>query len=260
LIGKAGVRGDLRDDPVAEAVRTELENSIYLAATPNQGPQITVSDFALARTELPSRQFDLDTPQVIASPCENCFRFASVELRTDVPIVPGGILRHGLAGQIADTLWRTLCPDQGGERPIDLYDHFITTSHSVGVWTRRGIAIAFKPANSEDQAGLSLSYIEGLRQNFQRVVELVGDAGSFVAERSKASSEDASARRTAIAKGEHLAARGASIQGAIALPDAELLRRFCDGIGRTAGSATGEQKANRGVRWSDELGRVAGGL
>ena len=33
-IGPAGVRSDLRDDSVAEAVRTELENALYLAESP----------------------------------------------------------------------------------------------------------------------------------------------------------------------------------------------------------------------------------
>src|ERR1700678_3397097 len=46
LIAPAGVDGDLRDDPVAEAVRSELEDCIYTASSLLEGPRITVSDFA----------------------------------------------------------------------------------------------------------------------------------------------------------------------------------------------------------------------
>ncbi len=87
-IGPAGVRSDLRDDSVAEAVRTELENALYLAESPTEGPQILLHDFAgsaNAAEDVPLK-FDLDAPQLIPPPGEGYFRFGSIPLRADVPI------------------------------------------------------------------------------------------------------------------------------------------------------------------------------
>ncbi len=43
------------------------------------------------------QSFDLDAPQFIPPPQEKYFRFATIPLRVDVPILPGGISRRGLA-------------------------------------------------------------------------------------------------------------------------------------------------------------------
>ena len=113
VIGAAGVRSDLRDDPVAEAVRSELENCLFLADAPTVGPSVTLTDFAGIPghfEEIPQR-FDLDAPQLIPAPPPEFFRYASIEMRSDIPILPGGITRKGLAEQIAETLWRALTPD-----------------------------------------------------------------------------------------------------------------------------------------------------
>jgi len=98
--------------------------------------------------------------------------------------------------------------------------------------------MAFKPAVSEDQPGHSLSYIEGLRQNFQSAIAFVRDAENFAAERSTASTEDALAKQSAISQADMLAGRATNIHAVMALPDVEVLRRFCGEIGITELLAT----------------------
>ncbi|MGC2110967.1 MAG: hypothetical protein WA655_15705 [Candidatus Korobacteraceae bacterium] len=237
FIGEPGVRRDLRDDPVVEAVRTELENAIYLAASPTEGPRITVSDFsgAAGAADLPARQFDLDSPHLIPAPADTYFRFASIELRADVPIIAGGILRRGLAGQIADSLWQVLHPDLPNEKPAAFERHMVVTSHSVGVWSDRGVAIAYKSASAETGAQVSQYHNDGLREHFAGIVALAREIEQFAAnanstrsQESLANSADMSTRLPA--KGD-LARQALGIQHTLALPHAEILRRFGDAIG-----------------------------
>lgn len=237
FIGKPGVRRDLRDDPVIEAVRTELENAIYLAASATEGPRIAVTDFSgtAGEADLSPRQFDLDSPQLIPPPADRYFRFASIELRADVPVVPGGILRRGLAAQIADSLWQVLHPDLPNEKPAAFERHMVVTSHSVGVWSDRGVAIAYKPTSADAGAQVSLYHNDRLREHFAGIVALAREIERFAANaksppspESLANFADMSAR---ILAKEDLARRAADIQHLLALPGAELLRRFCDAIG-----------------------------
>ena len=88
LIGPPGARNDLRDDPIVEEVRTELEGPVYSADSLVAGPQVTMLDKSASRhhEDLAPRQFDLNAPLKIPSPPEGYFRFATVTLRADVPI------------------------------------------------------------------------------------------------------------------------------------------------------------------------------
>jgi len=105
-IGPPGLRSDLRNDAIVEAVRTELENPVYSAESLVAGPQVTVVDFSASKNHRddPSRQFDFNAPLQIPPPQEGYFRFASIRLRADVPILSGDDSGRGLAEQIGDTL------------------------------------------------------------------------------------------------------------------------------------------------------------
>ncbi len=170
LLAPAGTRSDLRDDPVSEAVRTELEDSIYSAASLVTGPQVTVYDFAGAKegVDIVPQQHNLNTPLEIPAPPESYFRFAALRLRADVPIN----MPH-LALQIGETLWQVLYPEMPGSTPSDLAEnHLVITADGVGVWADRGIAIALK---QNATVATTDRQIAALRSDFSDIVSLGRD-------------------------------------------------------------------------------------
>jgi hypothetical protein len=244
MIGHAGVRNDLRDDPVAEAVRTDVEDSIYSAASLVSGPQVVVSDFSALKheTDASPRQFDLNALQQVPAPRAEYFRFGSIQLRADVPITAGGISRHGLAGQIAEMLWQVLYPDLLDGKPIGFVERqVVVTADSVGVWGQRGIVIAHKDVPVSDAGKRRTEHYGGLRDDFANVVALARDIdqlighGEYLARQPAATSpggqpkpEESLSR--VVAEGEELSRRAAQVKHNLALPDRDLLRRFCDAI------------------------------
>ncbi|MGB8885323.1 MAG: hypothetical protein WCC87_01295 [Candidatus Korobacteraceae bacterium] len=251
-IGPAGVRSDLRDDPVAEAVRAELENALYLAENPTTGPQVTLNDFGSSADAVASspQSFDLDAPQFIPPPQEKYFRFATIPLRVDVPILPGGISRRGLTNQIAETLWQVLYPDLPYEKPAGFAErHLVVTADCVGVWGHRGIVIACKPAPANDGEHRAGRQDEvALRDDFASIVVLARDVARLIADGELLSHQAPSAglpvdQRIAsqksvaeavakiIGQGEDLGRRAAQIKHNLTSPDRDLLRRFYDAIG-----------------------------
>ena len=251
-IGPPGVRRDLRDDPVAEAVRTELEDSIYFAESLVSGPQVVVTDLSGAKNEADAapRHFDLNALHDSPSPRERSFRFGSVWLRADVPIAAGGMARHGLAEQIAETLWQVLYPDLPYDKPPDFQQrHLVITADSVGVWGQRGIVIA-RHVPVSDAAGIGRQREDeddSLRDDFGSVVALVRDIDQLIADgetlaphaqSSTAPGEHRTGRqKTAtdsadkiVARGEDLERRAAQVKHNLTLPDRDLLRRFCEAI------------------------------
>ena len=152
VIGPSGRRSDLRDDAIVEEVRTELENPIYSAESLVAGPQVTVADYSASRNyrDDGSRKFELNAALQIPPPQDSCFRFASVRLRADVPILSEDGSGPGLAEQIGETLWQVLYPEQPGSKPSDFTErHLVVASDFVGVSGRsrhRGSAeISLRP-------------------------------------------------------------------------------------------------------------------
>lgn len=231
LIAPPGTQGDLRDDPVAEAVRSELEDVIYTAASLIAGPQVTVSNFAAARAhrDAAPRLFHLNARWEIPAPEQGYFRFARMGLRSDVPIATGAAAGKRLQQQIAETLWQVLYPEQRGVAPADLLEgHTALTADSVGVWGERGVAVAQK-----------LSVAENYSQNFVAMVSLARDidvllANWAVPDGSSASagkSEDVVSLQQTVTRSEELLRRAAQLQHALTLPEQELLRCFYDFVG-----------------------------
>jgi hypothetical protein len=242
LIGPAGVRSDLRDDRVAEAVRTELEGSIYSAVSLVIGPQVAVFDFAGSRegVDVAPQPYDLNSPLEIPAPPESYFRFASVRLRSDVPIAA-----PNLATQIAETLWQVLYPEVPGATPLDFAElHVVVSASGVGVWGDRGIAIAYKQDLAAGVSGPDRQ-ASNLRADFAEIVSLARDVDRLTArwmrisnETSRGESATASASTTdteglksIVATAEELGRRSAQIKHALTLPDHDLFRRFYDAIG-----------------------------
>ena len=229
-IAPAGAQGDLRDDPVAEAVRSELEDVIYTAASLMAGPQVRVSDLAASHThqDAAPQSFHLNARWEIPPSPAGYFRLARIGLRSDVPIAEGGSLRERLAQQIAEILWQVLYPEQRGAVPADLLKrHSIFTANSVGVWAERGVAVAQK-----------LSVNDDVSRNFAALVSLQRDIDGLLASWSGADgpapggkSEDILTLQHRVARSEELLRLAAQMQHELALPEQELLRCFYDSIG-----------------------------
>ena len=248
-IGRPGTRSDLRDDAIGEEVRTELENPIYSAESLVAGPPVTVVDFSASRNypNDPSRKFDLNAPLQIPPPQESYFRFASIRLKADVPIISGDDSGRGLAEQVGETLWQVLYPEQPGTKPSDFTQrHLVVGSDCVGVWGDRGIAVAEKCFFG---AGADLSANRqtlALRDDFAAIVSLARDIdqltadGEFLgrasgtsklADQPSAENDDAGALQAIGTRGEELTRHAAQVQHTLTLPDRDLLRRFSEATG-----------------------------
>lgn len=253
-----GMRSDLRDDPIVEEVRTELENSVYVAESLVAGPQVTIVDLAGA-SELkhqPPRNFDLNHPLKITAPPNDYFRFAVVRLRADSPIAPAvtsaehgsrdgsAVVGEYLARQIGETLWQVLYPAIPGSTPPDFYEHLVLHPDSVGVWSERGIAIAQKSAFNVGAAPHSRIAKTALFEDFGNIVRFLRDVARFTADaqlsnnlnsggagRMRPQNEFKNSIKSIVGRGDELNRRAAQIERSLALPDAELLRRFCQNLG-----------------------------
>jgi hypothetical protein len=241
LIAPSGIRSDLRDDPVAEAVRTELEGSIYSAASLVTGPQVTVYDFAGSKegVDIEPQKYNLNTPLEIPASPESYFRFASLRLRADVSIAA-----PNLASQIGETLWQVLYPDVPGSTPADFVEkHLVVCAGSVGVWGDRGIAIAQK---QEFSSGVSAPdrQIAEQRTDFASVISLARDIDRLTAQWARLSDfslpsgdghglsvrVDIHGLQNIVATGEELSRRAAQVKHWLTLPDRDLFRRFYEAI------------------------------
>jgi len=249
VIGPPGARSDLRDDAIGEEVRTELENPIYSAESLVAGPPVTVVDFSASRNypNDPSRKFDLNAPLQIPPPQESYFRFASIRLRGDVPIISGDDSGRSLAEQVGETLWQVLYPEQPGSKPPDFTErHLVVASDCVGVWGDRGIAVAekcFFGAGADSSANRQTL---ALRDDFAAIVSLARDIdqltadGEFLgrasgtsklADQPSAENDDAGALQAIGTRGEELTRHAAQVQHTLTLPDRDLLRRFSEATG-----------------------------
>jgi hypothetical protein len=242
LLGPAGVRSDLRDDPVSEAVRTELEGSIYSAASLVAGPEVTVFDFAGSKegVDIEPRQYNLNAPLDIPAPPESYFRFASIRLRADVPIT-----NPNLTLQIGETLWQVLYPEMPGSTPSNFVTrHLFISAGSVGVWGDRGIAVAQKRDFAAGASAPDRQATE-LRDDFAAMVSLARDVDLLTAHWNRLSDYLPTGMKTAslpereidvrgleaiASNGEELARRAAQVKHSLTLPDRDLFRRFYEAI------------------------------
>lgn len=242
LIGPPGARNDLRDDPIVEEVRTELEGPVYSAESLVAGPQVMVVDKSASRhrEDLAPRQLDLNAPLKIPPPPESYFRFATVRLRADVPIASQQVLDR----QIGETLWQVLYPEMPGATPADFAErHLIITASAVGVWGDRGVAIAQKLPRSVEEAPQEsqtflqnefadlvslLRDVDGLRADVSSNVIAAPSANT--AHRSVQNAADHTLKAT-VARAEELVVRAAKVEHALTLPSRDLLRHLADVIG-----------------------------
>ena len=244
-IAPPGIEAGLEDDAIVEAVRSEVEHSIYRAKPGTESPVVTVCDRSATRDESDAASRDCDIAELtkIEAPAERRFRFARIPLRDDVPIATAG--RNGLSHQIAETLWQVLYPDLPGAKPADFAQRNLVVSPGcVGVWGDRGIAIAYKP-DERKQAQGEPDCNNAIEQDFLAIVTLarkidkliarserLGDAkGSPSSSGHLDDPELSGLAREIAAEGELLARDAARIKHKLTLPHSDLLRRFYDATG-----------------------------
>ncbi len=263
LIGPPGARNDLRDDPIVEEVRTELEGPVYSADSLVAGPQVTILDKSGSRSheDLAPRQLDLNAALKIPSPPEGHFRFATVTLRADVPIASQQVLDR----QIGETLWQVLYPGMPGAMPADFVEHhLVVTASAVGVWGDRGIAVAQKrPRDSEEQVP-EAHETSSLRDDFAGLISLLRDVDRLSADISAGVTAAPSANtaprsaqihadtalKATVARAEALVVRAAEVKHALSLPGRDLLRHFAAVIGVDQILATSTRSESDGCRKS----------
>jgi hypothetical protein len=150
----AGVASDLGDDPVAEIVRRELEDTVFASRV------VTWDDFHLAGGQGGTVRGGCDIDDLAGvDVASESFRVAWI------PLAEGTDLRRaGLAEQIGRRLWPVLHPAAVAHEPADFAERHLVAAHDhVGVWNRRGIAIAWQPGAD--------AQLEFVRANVGRLAE-----------------------------------------------------------------------------------------
>lgn len=215
-IGAPGVSADLGDDPVARIVQREIEGGVYI--WPAQ-----VTDFAATRVKdlkLQRRVNALD-----ARPPSNeagCLRFVELGLRRGVDVARGGF-----ADQTGRFLWSLLDANSGSGVPSDFTArHLLVDSHTVIVWSRRGIAIAYDERARDTVADLSRQ-VEDLASLSKEVLSFVEHASPTL---GKGASEERRELDKNLTVGESLLRRVATLKQNLSLPEGRPLRRLFEAL------------------------------
>ena len=209
MLGPAGQRDDLADDPVARLVQRQLEDSIY--------GLLTVLD--VFRQESPTAPAKAAVCQVrdCTTVPGGSFRFAKVLVDDNVNFLHGGI-----AKQIGQVLWshleETSLPIQAdGTSP-----HLIREAAWLGVWSSRGIVVAYKRQAE--------ALVQEWENEFRELVSLAGGMDSLV--RLKTAGAEAEHhhrskhRKAVLDEGKKLALRVDRLSLYLASPGGRLLRPF----------------------------------
>ncbi len=205
FIGAPGRLPDLSDDPIVRLVQQELEDSVFVGDL--EAYDFPLGDNALG-DPLTISPGAFDRSESHAAPAGK-FRFASVALRQDVEI-----LRGKVAEQIGRTLWRCLEPEAGTGVPTDFLErHLFRTQHWVGVWSRRGMIVAFQPDASER--------IDGFRNLFADLITLADELQRLV--ETTPTNENS---EQIVETSQSLTRDLAAVKHKLSLPENRLLGRF----------------------------------
>ena len=205
LIDPGGVRDDLSDDPIVQIVERELEWSVFtddltvydIPAAPH--PPVESERVPLARLGM----------QGGAGLAPGRFRFGQIPLGEDIDL-----FRGQMAEQVGRMLWKALDPDNAGSVPTDFIErHLFRSGEWVGVWSRRGVAVAYKPRATQKVAEF--------RDVLSELIDLTADLQALVNREPTAENTE-----EIVAEGEDLTRRVAQIKHSLALPESRLLGRF----------------------------------
>jgi hypothetical protein len=227
FIGQPTGNADLLDDPVVQLVRAELELGVFTSgvrgfefSSEPGGGERKLRKFHISKVE----RHDERPPHHAG----HYYRYA-VMVSDAVPL-----LNRTLANQIGRTLWRVLEGEHGATVPDDFAErHLLGGADWLGVWSRRGIAVAYKRAATKR--------IVASNKLFAELVALSREAGALavVADRQPGEmaagrppraaapgDHDSAAGDLIVAHGAHLTRRVADAKRRLAFPEARLLGRF----------------------------------
>ena len=218
----SGSAPDLSDDPVAWIVRNELESALYTS-------DVSVSDFSAARGKKPSKDriCPMSSPPEFEGNGHKTYRFCRINLDGDVRLLEGTI-----STQIGQRLWGFLHPEERDSLPSDFCtQHLIKSSDWVGVWSHRGVAVAYK-ASAEGK-------VDGSRKLFGQLIDLAAGleeltAAMEVAAKESPSHPDSPAKHgdsagpyaMPLRRGEELMMQSGHAQHALSLPDNRVVSHF----------------------------------
>jgi len=200
-IGPAGTAVDLSDDPVARLVRNQLELSVYSG-------QVKVIDHPTGGNAIVSHASVGDAHILLPEPVVGHFRFC------EVPLIGHLDIRSPLlTSQIGEFLWSIL--HSHSDRPTDFLERHLTRDNEViGVWSRRGIAVAYLPASAER--------VEATKDQFGKLVPLLAELPRETSANDQGSLDRAEAILSQIAEQRQK----------LSMPESILaFRRFVDAIG-----------------------------
>jgi hypothetical protein len=204
-----GEAGDLSDDRPAAIVQRELEYSIF-------APTARIEEFAIQpgqndKPVVDRAMFDEELKPV----APGYWRFGAVQLKPDVDLAAGP-----MAEQIGQVLWHALEPDAGPSLPADfVHRHLMRGLDWVGVWSRRGIMVAFK----EPAAGR-------VRDFWRLMAELSALAREIDIYTRPLTDSSAAFLETVLTSGEKLLRGVADFQRQLSLLDHRLIERFFEAL------------------------------
>ena len=207
LIGGPGLRADLLDDRIVSLVRNELELSVYTS-------RLRIADLSTspAGPDQPEWNCEIAEAEKLQLPPPRSFRFGQIQLDDGLNILSGD-----MAQQIGTTLWKVLHPDAGEGTPTDFSQrHLVKSSEWVGIWSRRGIMIAYKRDASEKT--------ETLKNTFRELIALSREVESLA--KIQALPNELEALEEIARRADRLMRREALLKQDLALPDNRLLSRF----------------------------------
>jgi hypothetical protein len=204
LLGPAGVRGDLGDDPVAQIVEQELTDPIF-------GPEVMLLEWSTAAAD------DSDPKPVSFASLRDVpraslhgYRFLRVGLDDGVDLVAGQ-----LAAQIGAQLWRHLDPENKFGLPADFEQRLLVrTNDWIAVWSRRGIVVGYKSS--------ARARVDRLQQGFVEICRVVRQMHDLMLQMRSA---DPSPSRT-VERSEAILFELVGLQQKLAVPESAVLQRF----------------------------------
>jgi hypothetical protein len=129
----------------------------------------------------------------------------------------------GVAAQIGETLWQILHPDARSSVPPDFVTrHLLVTPDTVGVWSRRGSVLAYKPS--------AKARAEKNHDLFRKIVDLAGGVHAL--------SKPHPSIKERVRRTDELTRRASETSHDLALPESRLLARFFEATNLTASLQT----------------------
>jgi hypothetical protein len=210
LIGPPGVERDLRDDPVAQLVRSELESSIYISAF-RLDDRLSINGPGLESVI----EREVTAPDGLAEAVSpGYYRFGSVAVDDCADFGSDAFARE--TGRL---LWRMLHPAQRDGPPSDpATGALVRGANILGVWSPVGAIVAYKPGAGQEVAEL--------RAVFAELVALALTANELM------SSDDPSPGAPAknVPSGEGLSRQVAGVRQRLTRPGSQVLERFARGV------------------------------